>query len=563
MEGKPSTLYFYLFLFPGHFVEVHTMPMFTEEIHDHDGTVKEQSIVSAINSILTIYGLKETDYVFNEPYNNSSQPESTVGLKTPVNMGVDKRIFVEVEDERDPDNLTDRGYGYDFKPAFFFHPKSKVQLCPAHAKHDLSFQIRFRHESRPQCRKFLNEIHRKASLQGDVFEVNIDYHYLIPPTVLSLLKATQEAYNVKLPVDQQEDLLDYLVNGFAPAVTVVTNSVGSGAHYAVRNTLVRVICRMEGPGDIRSEKPNDTGVWEANISFKLQIEWPEAVTAHYPAMFNNTLIGEDWWQEFEAPGISDDNALRDVYIMSQDKISQRCPTLLLPIYMPPVDAPEVEKGTRDPGELSMVIGYLEMDGNSPSPIHMFNLTQLGEVSFSKHTIDYLYDAFAKNQDGRDSVYRVFAYDGRNQYSPKNVGVTPALDAYLLADVKVERTYLFAISCRTDWSYLTEEGKEIIKKHPDVIIDIIIEFRPDLIIKYPELFVPRKEWPGGDGFPWPGPPDGNSGIDWGDIDDETLDKIIDELVRPDKDKDGDGGESGKNYYRSMLTILNGRIIARNM
>lgn len=536
------------------------MPMFTEEIHDHDGAVREQTIISTINRVLTVYGLKDTDYVFADPYSSATQPDSTVGMKTPANMGTGKRVFVEVDDVRDPDNLTDRGYGYDFQPAFFFHPKSKVQLCPAHAKHDLNFQIRFRHASRSECRKFLNEIHRRASLQGDVFETSIDYHYLIPPTVLSLLKSTQEAYNAKLPAAEQEDLLGYLVNGFAPAVTVITNNVGTGAHYAVRNTLNRVICQMEGPGDITQEKQNELGPWEASIRFKLQVDWPEAVTAHYPAMYNNTVIGEAWWQEYKAPAVADDHALRNVYIMAQDKISQRCPTLNLPIYMPPVDAPEVERGTRDPGEFSMVIGYLEMDGDSQGPVHMFNLANLGEVTFTPHTIAYMHDAYAKNQDGRDSVYRVYAYKDLLQYGPKNVGVTPDLDAYLIPDVKLRETYRFAISVRTDWSYLTDEGKDILKKHPDVIKDIIIEFRPDLITKYPELFVPRTEWPGSDGFPWPGNPGGNSGTDWDNLDNDKLDDIIDDMTRPDPD--GDPDVQGKEYYRSMLTILNGRIIARN-
>jgi len=533
------------------------MPMFTEEIHDHDGTVREQSIISAINNILKIIGLKDTDYSFSEPYSNSSQPEGTVGVKTPVKMGVSRRVFIDVDDIRDPDNLTDRGVGYDFQPAFFHHPVTKVQLCPAHARHDLNFSMRFRHESRAACRKFLNEIHRRASLQGDVYEISVDYHYLIPPTALSLLKATQEAHNAKLPEAEHISLLDYFVAGFSPAVTVLTNNVGGGSQYAVRNTLNRVICQMEGPGDINQEKQVETGPWEATIRFKIQVDWPEAVSVHYPAMYNNTLIGDFWWQETEVPGVSDDVALRNVYVTAQDKISQRRPTLNLPIFMPPVDAPEVKAGTRDPGEFSMIIGYLEMDGDRPSPVHLFSLANLGEVSFAPKHLEYLKAAYAENQDGRDSIYRVYVYDNYNQFDPQYVGVTPDLDAYLIREVFLEKTYRFAISVRTDWRYLTDKGKEILGKFPDVIKDVIVEFRPDLIPKYPELFVPRIDWPGSEGFPWPTQPgDGaGAGVDWDDLEPDDIDRIIDDLTSPGE------GDDGKNYYRSMFTVLNGRIIAR--
>lgn len=251
-----------------------------------------------------------------------------------------------------------------------------------------------------------------------------------------------------------------------------------------------------------------------------------------------------------AVGISDESdAVSDLYVANQDEVSNLEDIIPLPVYLVPCDLPDFERGSRFPGEFILITGFFEMDESEFSDnVQLFNLGDLGEdVSLSAHTLAYIKKAHERRPWGEDCVYRTFLYDNYRQCNTLNGAVDQELNYWHARQFSIDNLYCFAVGVMTDFTYLSEDGKDIIKHYPEVIIDIIVDFRPDISGKYPGIDLPNgggwleptedPDYPGGWKFP-----------------DEVVEDILDDLVNPNR-------PDGAEYRNGMLTITNNRIIAR--
>lgn len=516
------------------------MPNFNAQIFDVDTTVKHYMVMSVVDRILELMNVDIDDVVLNLPYSNAKQAKTTTGTELIENYGQSGRIYVDVDEERDPDSLNTRGAGYDIYPPIFNNKQYDIRISPAYTPVDFTLSIRIKSESRGAANVWINKLHRMASQGGDAFVVEAKYHFNIPDICLALL---HDLYNTSQVKGTKKEFGPFLREGFVPAVTT------SNGVFIVKQAPSRITCIINGPADVQPEK-NDNGTWYGTMNVKFSAQVPDSIDAVYPPLISNTLIPPRWWQSMLAVGISDESdAVSDLYVANQDEISNLEDIIPLPVYIVPCDLPELERGSRFPGEFILITGFFEMDMSEFSDnVRLFNLSDISEdVSLSAHTLAYIKKAHERRPWGEDCVYRTFLYDNYRQCDTLNGAIDQELNYWHARQFNIDSLYCFAIGVMSDFTYLSEEGKDLIKHYPEVIIDIIVDFRPDMAGKYPGIDLPNgggwleltddPEYPGGWKFP-----------------DEIVEDILDDLVSPNR-------PAGAEYRNGMLTITNNRIIAR--
>lgn len=516
------------------------MPNFNAQVLDVDSTAKHYIVMSVVDRLMTLMGLDIDDIILNLPYSNAKQSKTTTGTAISENYGQSARVYVDVDDERDPESLNTRGAGFAIAPPIFNNKKYDIRIHPAYTGVDFTLTVRVKTESRAHANTWINKLHRMASQGGDVFVVDATYHYNLPEICLSLLNDLYQSSQAKgTPMDYGM----FLREGFVPAVTT------SEGVFLVRQTATRIVCRIDGPADVRPEK-NDNGTWHGSMNVKFSIQIPDSIDAVYPPLMSNTLVPPRWWQSMLAEGISDEqDAVSDVHVYAQDHVTMLEDIIPIPVYLTPCDMPEHERGTRFPGEYVLVSGYFEMSVEEFADNTMLlNLGDLGEdISFSEITLEYIKKAHEKRPWGEDCVYRTFLYDNYRQCDTMNGAIDQELNYWHRRQFNIDNIYTFGIGVMSDFTYLSEEGKEIIKHFPEVIIDIIVDFRPDIANKYPGI-----DLPGGGGWLIPDTDPNYPGRNV--FHPDIWEEIIDELVDPKRPQ-------GAEYRTGMLTITNNRIITK--
>lgn len=463
------------------------MPVFTIEIPDVAATIHRQVIDSVVFNVLRQMGLNEADVIYNGAYSNAAQPNSTNGVSRDISFGSTEKILVEAVEDRDDEALNDRGMGLDYQPPFFQNKFFKIIFAPDNARYNVEVTIKRRALSRAVVSSWANEMRRKFALGRSVIETEASYHYKIPVTCLNLLGALHGAMIAK--IDEKFDLLDLLTNGFAKSVTVISNQSGDYQEYAVRSTINRILCVFNPSDEMEQEKTdNESGAWTATFRFNFTYERPEAVTCFFPVILNNTLLPPEWWQEYEMPGIGDmHQTIRNVYIDAQDTISDTTPFARLPIYLPNCDTPLIPPMGRDPDEVTLIAGYLELEPQEINPlIPLFSLQELGNVSFSPKVLQYLKEAYQDATDGSNSIIRVLIYQDGHVLDPEMIQVDQDLRVWGNFTGEITSVYRFAITTRRNWCFLNDEALEVIRRHPDYTYDWLKDFHPTLADKYQYL-----------------------------------------------------------------------------
>lgn len=554
------------------------MPVFTVEIPDVAATIHRQVIDSVVFNVLRQLGYDQADVIYNGAYLTTAQPGSTIGEKRELSYGATDKVVVEIDEQRDDEALNDRGMGFEYQPPFFHNEFFGIILAPDNARYNVDVTISRRAASRAVISSWANELRRKFALGRDVIETQASYHYRIPPTLLNLLGDLHKAMTAKL--SDKFDLLDLLVNGFSKAVTVISNQSGQYQEYAVRNTLTRILSVFDPSAEMEQEKDKDSGAWTGRFQFRFTYERPEAVTAYYPAILNNTLLAPEWWQERVMPGIGDmRGAIRNVYIDAQDSLRETIPFINLPVYLPNCDVPSLPHMGRDPRELDLVLGYLELEPTELQPlVPFFNLTQLGNIQLSPALLAYLKEAYEDTPDGSNSIIRVMVYEDNHQLDPAVILVDSALNVVGNFQAKIECTYRFAITTRLNWCWLPNEAVEIIRRHPIFIWDWLKDFHPGLLPGLTPIYDTAQAAinsgttnPGGldaNGNPIPGWGTEDKGDGWSNtgggagqypIEYPDLDSLVD-LLSPLPDPSALAYYTDAETLTDPLTILNGRLIA---
>ena len=458
------------------------MAAFITDIPDVGPVIHKAFMDGVFKRVLRHTGIKLDSVIYTTPYGTNLQPGSTVGEQQELSYGTTERVYVDVEERRDAESLNDfLGYR-DGQTSIYKDSVVGVEVFPLLARYDIEATITYRGVSRAMVSKWANDINRLLALNGALFETEASFHYNVPPAAMLLIYDIYDAACVKCP---QPPLDEYLAARLSPTVTSASTVTGSAVEYIVRNTVSRLLCRFDPSTEIIPEKDSEGGAWRAQLHFRLSYERPEQMAVVYQPVVCNTLLDEKWWQTRLAPGLGDDR-----YAISQDGYTQPSAApaddvIALPIYMPACDFPDLKSLSYFKREFNLIVGYFEMNPDElhTSPVSVFALTDLGNVSFPDYLVEYMKKAYALDAGGKESAVRVFIYENGRALSEDKVRVDPqTLTVNVEHAFDMTKLYQFTVTLRTGYDGYTQAGKDLIMLTPELVGNLIVEFYPGVVTK---------------------------------------------------------------------------------
>lgn len=473
------------------------MPSLFIEIPDHANTIRRLSMVSIVTNTLTQLGI-EKDYIqFNDVDNNKAQPLTTIGTTTGVSVGTDEKVTVEMEDSRNEFNLVNRALGYKFQIPLFSDPNLGIEVIPAHATHDVTANLTMRFSTRGQATSWINTMHRRTAMFGDVFESEATFHYPIPPEVITILKILHLTGCRRVEPTMSFD--DYLRTYLHPNATQIATDTGTSMTWAMRTTLGRIIVVLQDLGELTIEQEEKTGVYTAKLSYKFEIGWPEALKLDYPCTVNNSAIPERLWDHRELPGtVSIDSYEREDMVVAQDYVTTHYERIPLPVVMPPIGYPLLNRRAFSPTEKALIVAFIEFGTEVPditpadalaasTPKEICTLTELGDVSIDTVSLNYLKESYALDASGRDSLFKVHVFDHSAVLKGRTT-VDQTLTVWLNnTEVLLSHQYRFVLALELNPLTLSDAGKQCLINNPSFLIKLITEFYPSLMPNWPWLF----------------------------------------------------------------------------
>ena len=534
------------------------MPVKIVEIPDINTTVQKNIHDSVTRNLLKYLGLNDADIMYDTAINREvAQPDSTVGVKRTLSYGNTDKVVIEYEEERDEMNRIERApLSYNEVP-IFRDKRHGIEFTPSMVRYNVSVTVKRRAPSRAIISDWSNAIQRMLDQDRAVMITQTDFHYVIPVTCLNLIAACYRAMETNIPTDRT--LGDYMRSNLSDAVTVISNMAGNGTEFAMRQTAVRLLGVITGDGPQQVKDDNQVS-WTAEYQYRFSYLRPESIVMEYPIVLNNTTLPEEWWVDYQQPGLSDEkNASKSSIVAAGDYIT-RFQYITLPIYVPEIDYPELSLPSVG-GYIPIIVGQITFDKSEVKcPVYIFNLDDIPGVDFDGPTLDYIRDSYCRESHGHCSVIKIIIYEDGIPLDDTSVFVDcEDMSVWMCHEPDLAKTYHFVIAFQMDWGGISNCQYDEIRKHPEFVDSTIDTFFPSL---RPEITPETgKTYPTG-----------------------KLDRVIDQIVGGGGGSFGeggsrypsggynDGGVIGGGYpparsprgpwgssIRIMVTILNSRLI----
>ena len=472
------------------------MPTLFLEIPDHANTIRRTSMLGVVLNTLEQLGL-DKDYIqYADVETNMAQPGTSLGAPQDVKFGSESRVLLEIEERRDSFNLVDRGLGYRLQNPIFQDVKWGIVITPAHARHIVTASLTARFKSRGAAKEWVNYMHRRVAMYGDVFETETSLHYPIPSEVVTIIHLMYLTGSRRLA--PTETFEEYLARSWHKNVTTLTTDTGSSKQLAVRTTFGRIIVVMEGSGEITDEK-EDSGAYSARLSLTFEIDWPEGLKVEYPCVVNNSLIPPALWHVSELPGTANiDSYEKTELIAAQDALTTHHERIPLPVVIPPAGVPEFHTSHHTRSQVNLIVAFLEFgkelpELNDPDALiattdkWLCNIKDLGNVALSPETLEYIRQSYSTDTLGKDSMIKFYTY--KHQYAINYAThVDENGDVWLVdTEINLEEEYRLAIAIELDFKHATLPGREHIKNNIPWLIQVIKDFFPQTMPEWPWLF----------------------------------------------------------------------------
>jgi hypothetical protein len=267
------------------------MPVLNFTLPENTQSVSRPIIYSVIEQLQTLAKIdKSAKIYFAGDIQKTKQPHSSLNDEDrSPQLPSDRMLFLEVEENFSRDMLgTNAINQYEHMP--IFHDSNlAVSIRPIYATTDVKISFKYRTHSKSEAERWHNEMWMKVTQLRDTMLHDFDYHYLLPPAFIELLKVIHEHRET---IDGYNDSFEeYLFNNATGQLTLI----GDLANQDARLSIIEKQCRVIGLFDFdslpeKTERNDADASWTINFDYKFSYEKPVGAVVKYPIMIHSQLL---------------------------------------------------------------------------------------------------------------------------------------------------------------------------------------------------------------------------------------------------------------------------------
>lgn len=272
------------------------MPNVSQVVTETKQSVLRPAVLDVVRQILDITKIPPTiNIVYPDDIGKAPQLGSTIsGEETDNSLFPNSdRIHIEVEEDYDQNNMSSTPMaGHEYVP-IFGDEKLGVYIKPVYSKTVVSIVFKYNTTSKSMANRWRDDIRMRISGGRDLNLHKVTYHYLIPQSLLNILK---EIHRLReLNNGYGDTFEDYLQTNSTDRLTSVANLSGSAVEPAIAESQFRIVGMFDFesiPEKVGNEE--DTNGWVGSFTYKFTFDKPIACNMKYPIMVHNSVLSTDF-----------------------------------------------------------------------------------------------------------------------------------------------------------------------------------------------------------------------------------------------------------------------------
>lgn len=267
------------------------MPTTNIEIPDTLETVTRPIVIGIVNRLKTYLNLpKDLEIIYPGELNSVIQTGSELGKeKQQVRFNEANRMMITVVEQVNRDQLLTMDSSRDNHPAIVSDNRLGLLIAPVYSTTDLKITIRSVFSSRTEANQWKASMIYMVNRLSELALLNISYHYLIPESVVRLVRTIHTLREQVEPYHQ--DFVDYLSENGKNNLTILSDTVGNRVNLSIAETQTRIVGYMEDTGYPEEINREDQGgVYAVEFNYIIRYEKPMSIYCRYPIMVHNQIL---------------------------------------------------------------------------------------------------------------------------------------------------------------------------------------------------------------------------------------------------------------------------------
>lgn len=457
------------------------MPRITLPLPETYENVTRPVVYEITRQLLKHTGLPiDTPILFPDDSETTYQPGSTMtkqGLEN--NFGANARLFIEMEEEYDPDRIMSTAVDTPENLWYFWDEKLEIYMKPAYTHQQMTLNFKYRAPDKTAALKWRDDIRARVSRGRDVFLHTASYSHDIPEEFLHILRYLHELREKQGGYGQEYDA--YFQEFVTPRATIKTNLAGKWQTWTVPETQQRIQGWFDFEGaPEKGSKEGELEAWTISFTYRFAYEKPFEAVMQYPLMIHNQILNKKYRQTTQdLPKHKRPEFMQQAYTSSVGAfhVFEKGSVLERVCKLEGVTIPEIDEWLPQdvlPGTLRAFTAMVAV--NPEEPRYLASLDQLhNHYEIHPEVLKYLKDeaTYATRLD--QSVFQLSLYRSNYLQSQRDLVMDSNLVVRATYDLDIREQYHIRLGLVKDIRSLGSEVKRRFREHGKaalVILDAI-------------------------------------------------------------------------------------------
>lgn len=507
-----------------------TVPRYVLEVPMVHDTVTRPIVRQITEAVLENFGLvdENMEFVFNGMNDVISNNNSSINKnKNHIRLESDSRVEIDFEEELV--NPLEVAIMRPEQRFVLLDKQLRVWMKPVYVATEMSLTFKIITKDRTTASMWKRRAEMQSIRAMHQFLLNLEYHYGIPD---GFVKQLWVIYKLR---EQSEEPLNesfgaYMRRVFIDRMTILTNLASKNQTVVINELQTRVQCWFTFGHDIVPiERSTEAGAWQTSFTVRLHYDRPDAVVMMYPLIIHNQLIPSEFRDDHPVGrGPVDYETGRALSYQDFGRFERTGSKTTMSRFAAAISIPHFDDWLPSfqlPFYVTITNILVTIDPEDKTWLFTFDDENLGDYKLSDFTYPYMRDCGDYLITPFDSIFYMSVHEWSSVISNKNLDIGRELKLVAKFDPDYKNMYHVVVGLLTDIRKLSDRGRDILIKHPDLFYEWV-----------------EAIYPGSDLGNIPTKPDGT-------IDKDRLEDVI---------KDLDKGRDPNNPYNKdpHLGLVNG-------
>jgi len=266
------------------------MPTIFTTLDEVDQSMIRPSIIDVTSQVREVLRMDQnTPILFPGMSGVSKQPGSLLDdTNTQSKLSHQSYIAIEPSYNYSREDIGSMAVTYADQQVIFKDTSTGVFIRPVYAKTNVTIAFNYYSKSKTEGMRWRDDIALHAAHGRDVLLHKLHYHYLVPESLIELLRHIHSLREAQAPYG--DTFGQYLEAHGTGHFTAVTDTVGQAARLAVKETQSRLIGQFDFAPTPEEIKKEDNALWLNTFSYTFAMDVPIGITMYYPVVVHNQML---------------------------------------------------------------------------------------------------------------------------------------------------------------------------------------------------------------------------------------------------------------------------------